>query len=507
MNPRDVLNHHLWWQSPDWLSLPLKAWPSSPAVVHSAEDVSAEAKATPSLLLLATTSPDGLEARVSCLTRMQRVLAYCQRFVHNARHPASRLAGHLSSAELHRALMTVVRQVQRPHSPRNARKPGSRHLVTAEYAHHLTTLIIDDAHHRLLHAGALATHAYIRQRFWIPDGRNVACNRCFTFKPTPIIQPLGSLPPVRVTAASAFITTGVDYAGPFFITSARLRGAAVTKAYLVVFICFATKAVHFEVASELSSAAFIAAYRRFVARRGHPTVIFSDNGTNFVGAHHELRDLSRLLSSPKHQQSLSAAASTCGTDWRFIPPASPHFGGLWEAAVKSAKHHLRRTIGDQRLTYEEFLTICTQVEAILNSRPLVAPSSDPTDLEALTPGHFLIGRPLTAVPEHDFSPVPLTRLSRWQLLQRIQQDFWKRWSREYLHTLQQRTKWLEPSSPVSPGLLVLIKEDHLPPQRWLIGRIIALFPGPDGVARVADVRTSSGTLRRPLCKLCPLPSQ
>ncbi|KAK2578989.1 hypothetical protein KPH14_012648 [Odynerus spinipes] len=418
MNPRDVLNHHLWWQGPDWLSLPLKAWPSSPAVVHPAEDVSAEEKATPSLLLLATTSPDGLEARFSSLTRMQRVLAYCQRFVHNARHPASRLAGHLSSAELQRALMNVVRQVQRisfAEEREEARQPSSRHrrvrqlhlfldkhdilrvggrLAAAplQYAqrnpallskaHHLTTLIIDDAHHRLLHAGALATHAYIRQRFWIPDGRNVArlrlraCNRCFTFKPTPIIQPLGSLPPERVTAANAFLTTGVDYAGPFFITSARLRGAAVTKAYLVVFICFATKAVHFEVASELSSAAFIAAYRRFVARRGHPTVIFSDNGTNFVGAHHELRDLSRLLSSPKHQQSLSAAASTCGTDWRFIPPASPHFGGLWEAAVKSAKHHLRRTIGDQRLTYEEFLTICTQVEAILNSRPLVAPSND-----------------------------------------------------------------------------------------------------------------------------------
>ncbi|KAK2577588.1 hypothetical protein KPH14_000905 [Odynerus spinipes] len=302
---------------------------------------------------------------------------------------------------------------------------AQRHPALLPKAHHLTTLVIDDAHHRLLHAGALATHAYIRQRFWIPDGRNVtqlrlrACNRCFTFKPTPIIQPLGRLPPERVTAASAFLTTGVDYAGTFFITSARLRGAAVTKAYLVAFICFATKAVHFEVASELSSTAIIAAYRRFVARRGHPTVIFSENGTNFVGAHHELRELSRLLSSSKHQQSLSAAASTCGTDWRFIPPASPHFGGLWEAAVKSAKHHLRRTIGDQRLTNEEFLTVCAQVEVILNSRPLVAPSSDPTDLEALTPGHFLIGRTLTAVPEHDFTPLPLTRLSRRQLLQRI----------------------------------------------------------------------------------------
>ncbi|XP_044755003.1 uncharacterized protein LOC123313956 [Coccinella septempunctata] len=224
---------------------------------------------------------------------------------------------------------------------------------------HLTRLIIDDAHLCLLHAGALATHSFIRRRYWILDGGNVVrnhlrkCNRCFSCKPRPLIQPMGNLPPERLSSAAAFLTTGVDYAGPFYVTSARLRGAVSTKAYLVVFICFTTKAVHLELASELSTPAFIAAYRRFVALRGHPAVIFSDNGTNFVGAHNYFRDLGRLLSTTSAR--LCDAATSSGTDWRFIPPSSPHFGGRWEAAVKSARHHLTRVIGKQKLTYEEFL--------------------------------------------------------------------------------------------------------------------------------------------------------
>lgn len=165
---------------------------------------------------------------------------------------------------------------------------------------------------------------------------------------------MGNLPPERLSSAMAFLTTGVDYAGPFYVTSARLRGAVSTKAYLVVFISFTTKAVHLELASELSTPAFIAAYRRFSARRGNPSVIFSDNGTNFVGAHNYLRDLGRLLSAPQHQQSLCDAASSSGTDWRFIPPSSPHFGGLWEAAVKFAKHHLTRVIGEKNSLTRSF---------------------------------------------------------------------------------------------------------------------------------------------------------
>ncbi|XP_044754989.1 uncharacterized protein LOC123317724 [Coccinella septempunctata] len=547
--PADIHHHPLWWRGPHWLSFDSSLWPFSSVDSSQTDRVDEEAKPISALMLAAIFDEPTMIDRFSSYLRLKRVTAFCRRFIMNTRGTSFPRSGFLSSVELQEAEACLIRLVQSVYFAEELselRKPSSRlrlimklHLFCDEhglirvggrlsaallpYRHkhpvllpknsHLTHLIIDDAHYRLLHAGALATHSYIRRRYWILDGRNVVrnrlrrCNRCFSCKPRPLVQPMGNLPPERLSSAMAFLTTGVDYAGPFYVTSARLRGAVSTKAYLVVFICFTTKAVHLELASELSTPAFIAAYRRFVARRGHPSVIFSDNGTNFVGAHNYLRDLGRLLSAPQHQQSLCDAASSSGTDWRFIPPSSPHFGGLWEAAVKSAKHHLTRVIGEQKLTYEEFLTVCTQVEAILNSRPLYLPSSDPSDFEALTPGHFLIFRPLNAPPDHDVSSVSVNRLSRWQLVQRFQQDFWKRWRQEYLHTLQQRHKWLQPSTPILPGTVVIIRDDGLPPLKWSIGRISSVFPGADSTTRVADVATPSGTIRRPIVKLCPLPSQ
>ncbi|XP_045474991.1 uncharacterized protein LOC123680913 [Harmonia axyridis] len=535
--PADIHHHPLWWRGPHWLSLDSSLWPLSSVDSSQIDQVDEKAKPLSALVLTVVSGEPTMIDRFSSYLRLKRVIAFCRRFILNARGSALPRTGFLTSVELQEAEICLIRLVQSVHFAEELvelQRPSSRHRLIMKlhlfcdehglvrvggrlsasllpYRHkhpvllpkdnHLTHLIIDDAHYRLLHAGALATHSYIRRRYWILDGRNVVrnrlrkCNRCFSCKPRPLIQPMGNLPPERLSSAMAFLTTGVDYAGPFYVTSARLRGAVSTKAYLVVFICFSTKAVHLELASELSTPAFIAAYRRFVARRGHPSVIFSDNGTNFVGAHNYLRDLGRLLSAPQHQQSLCDAASSSGTDWRFIPPSSPHFGGLWEAAVKSAKHHLTRVIGEQKLTYEEFLTICTQVEAILNSRPLYLPSSDPSDFEALTPGHFLVFRSLTAPPDNDVSSVSVNRLSRWQLVQRFQQDFWKRWRQEYLHTLQQRHKWLQPSTPILPGTVVVIRDDNLPPLKWSIGRISSVFPGTDSTTRVADVTTSSEIIR------------
>lgn len=164
-------------------------------------------------------------------------------------------------------------------------------------------------------------------------------------------------------------------------------------------------------------------------------------------------------------------------------------------------------MGSQVLSFEEFSTLLTQVEAVLNSRPLCALSSDPQDLEVLTPGHFLIHRPLNAVPSPDVSEIPINRLSRWKLINSLHQSFWKRWSKEYLHTLQQRSKWTSPAPEIFPGSLVLVKSDNSPPLEWPLARVVSLHPGPDDIARVATIKTPSSTLKRPLTKLCPLPTQ
>ena len=198
-----------------------------------------------------------------------------------------------------------------------------------------------------------------------------------------------------------------------------------------------------------------------------------------------------------------------GIEWRFNPPSAPHFGGLWESGIKSVKSHLSRVIGNQVLTYEELSTFVVQVEAMLNSRPLCSLSSDPNDLNVLTPGHFLTLEPLTAPPDSDLTFSKINRLSRWQLVQRLQQDFWKRWRDEYLHTFYQRSKWAQTRGPssIDIGTLVLVKNELVPPLRWVLGRIVELHPGKDNIVRVATIRTDKGLLKRPLVKLCPLPSQ
>lgn len=170
------------------------------------------------------------------------------------------------------------------------------------------------------------------------------------------------------------------------------------------------------------------------------------------------------------------------------------------------KSHLIRVVGDQRLSYEEYTTLICQIEAILNSRPLCSQSSDPNDLIPLTPGHFLTLEPLNSViPEADLSHLNLNRLSRWQLIQKMQRDFWKRYFLEYVNTLQQRFKWADPAKEIEVNDLVLIKNDVVPPLKWPLGRVIEVFPGEDGHIRVATVKTAVGIFRRPIVKLCPLP--
>lgn len=137
---------------------------------------------------------------------------------------------------------------------------------------------------------------------------------------------------------------------------------------------------------------------------------------------------------------MANAAKNEQINWHFNPPSAPHFGGLWKAGIKSVKTHLSRIIGKHVLSYEEFYTLLTLVESVLNSRPLMPITSDIDDIQALTPGHFLTTEPLVSIPYPDLTDLPLSRLSRWQLLQRLHHDFWKRYSQEYLHTLQQRSK-------------------------------------------------------------------
>jgi len=213
-----------------------------------------------------------------------------------------------------------------------------------------------------------------------------------------------------------------------------------SKSYIALFVCFATRAIHLEVVSELSTSAFMAALRRFVGRRGIPHKICSDNATNFIGAKRELEEIHDLIHTTV-KGTIGDALQQMHIEWTFIPLYSPHLGGIWEAGVKSCKYHLRRIMGNTLFTFEKLTTALVQIEACLNSRPISPLSSDPADLLPLTPGHFLIGEPLTSLPEIDLSNIKSNRLDRWEAIQRVVQDFWKQWAAEYVANLQNRVKW------------------------------------------------------------------
>ncbi len=253
--------------------------------------------------------------------------------------------------------------------------------------------------------------------------------------------------------------------------------------------------------------AFLFAFKRFISRRGNPSIVYSDNGMNFVGAKNKLHVLYTFLQNQANTNSIVEFVGNKGITWKFIPPHSPHWGGIWEAGIKSTKSQLARVIGTACLTFEELSTVLTQIEAILNLRPLSSLSNDPADLECLTPGHFLIGQSITAIPEVDVSLKKENRLDVWNRCCQLQQQFWKRWSMEYLSRLQHRPKWLVPKRELEVNELVLIKEDAVPPLHWPRGRVTKVIVGSDGRARAVQIKTVRGEIIRPITKICPLLNQ
>ena len=308
---------------------------------------------------------------------------------------------------------------------------------------------------------------------------------------------MSDLPKSRFDTTRAFNQTGTDFAGPFYVTDNSLRKSRVMKSYLCVFICMSTKAVHLEITTELTTEAFLAAFNRFVSRRGLPNSIYSDNGSNYQGASNQLVEVQKFLTD--HADELLSAMAMTQVKWVFNPPEAPNFGGLWEAAVKSVKNLLYKHVGQTHYSFEQLNTLACRVEAILNSRPLTF-ETDPRDVDYLSPGHFLIGASLLAVPE---VPIPENRKvkGKWEHLKQMSQALWGRFHKEYLHTLNMRYKWNKPGDDIKMNQLVYVTEQNTSPLCWPLGRVIQLYPGAGNIVRVVKVKTSSGEYVRPVINL------
>lgn len=548
--PNQLLKYSLWWEGPKWLLSASESWPKSPHSTSKLCDLpEMKTTATETLLITSTATTNDFELlnKYSNWGKLQRVTAYILRFRHNASNKNARITGLLSTDEIRKATFTICRLVQlkefssdydnlTKNKPCKGRisslapfidesglirvggrlkhaniQPDAKYPILMPKTDHVTTLIVDSFHLRYLHAGPQLLQSIISQHFWILSARSLIrlrihkCLTCFRAKPPVVFPKMADLPAARINPSPPFEKTGLDYAGPFQVKIHTLRRAQTVKAYLCIFVCFATKAVHIEVASDLTADTFTAALTRFIARRGAPTDVYLDNATNFVGAYNQLNRIkTELFRNTLTKSNINNLSIQHFTKFHFNPPSAPHQGGLWESGVKSAKTLLKKVMGETVLTLEEFQTLAVRVESMLNSRPLCPLTADPSELDVLTPGHFIIGRPMTSLPEADNKEVPMNRLKRWQTVQAMSQRLWDRWQREYLHTLQQRSKWTKHTPNIKIDDIVLIHENS-PPQTWPRGRVIATHPGSDGVTRVATLRTANGEVKRPVVKLSSLP--
>lgn len=552
---KQFLSSSLWFSGPVWLKSPAD-WPIWTA-----------GKITASVLHLAFSStiaipvePHNSEIDISSFIDISRfhwisllrVTAYVYRYRDNCRlkDRSSHSLGPLTANDLRKAEVIWIRSFQRRFLPnelsyllesKGARpalvsqldlfldKDGiikckgrlehaqiitsAKHPILIPKACHLTTLIIQYFHERMLHCGPNITVCSIRQRYWIPSIRQKVkavlrlCVKCRRVNGAPFTAPNHApLPAIRVSEAPPFTVTGIDYTGAYTI-----RGSTKTadsKAYICLFTCASTRAIHLEVVEDLSAHSFLLAFRCFTTHHSLPSIIVSDNATTFECAANVLR---KMFQSPEITNYLSNRQ----VEWRFIPKRAPWYGGFWERLIDLTKTALKKMIGRTKLTLNEFRTLTAEVEVVLNDRPLTKPSADLHEEEALTPSHLMYGRRFSSLPydnvsvdeidDPNFGQNPSDLSKAMVRIQKIKNSFWKRWSTDYLTSLRefhQATRGNH-KTIIKTGDVVLVHDD-CPRINWKLAVVESLIHSKDGEIRAAEIRTANGRTNRPISKLYPL---
>ncbi|MCP4486384.1 MAG: DDE-type integrase/transposase/recombinase, partial [Gammaproteobacteria bacterium] len=386
----------------------------------------------------------------------------------------------------------------------------------------LTKLVCESIHKTTQHSGVQQTLAALRQEFWLPKGRQYLqrwlkrCVVCQRSNSGPYKLPkMPPLPEERVVKSRPFECVGLDYCGPLIVKF----GKENRKTWICLITCLTTRAVHLEVVTDMSSEHFLHAIHRFIARRGKPRLVLSDNAKQFEFTNAVLDRVWKKVTT--HDDVINYCAQEA-IQWQFITALSPWKGGVYERMVGICKSALKKSLGKRLITYEDLVTLLCETEAVVNSRPITFVGSDIQSSMPLRPIDFLspqgqLGTPVLqqngSKDDDEYFPKVDTKDKFLKLYTQSQsrlQEFWHVWSQEYLTSLRERYKIDHPSarnaterSPME-GAIVLLKE-ALPRANWKMAKIERLLAGQDGLIRSAEITTSNGKkLKRPLRLLCPL---
>jgi hypothetical protein len=357
----------------------------------------------------------------------------------------------------------------------NPMTPDSEPQILMPNDHYVTHLYMRDAHVSGGHRGRDSSLARFRQRFWTSHGGKLAwtvktkCQLCKLRDVKLLEQQMGLLPESRLKPSPPFNHVMLDLFGPYKVRG-EVQKRTSGKVYGVLFTDLVIRAVHIEVAVGYDTDSFLLAFQRFASVRGWPSVVYSDPGSQLIGAAKEFRDEWSKIGSEK------------GLQWIFGPADSPWHQGAAESLVKSVKRGLDLTVHNQRLSFSEFSTVCSEVANTLNERPIgVLPGVD-AEISMLTPNSLLLGRSMGKNPGG--WQVPSFNLKqRYQFVQNLIALFWERWIEMGAPGLIVHKKWHTANRNLIPGDVVVVVDKNTLRGEYRIALVQEVYPGMDGKVR------------------------